>query len=331
MQITPIMQSFFNRLLFAALSAAILVVFSEKVYWYIQGYGFLELLLYYFFPTYVFLWAIEAFRVRRWAPLFLAAALYGFLVEGVLTPVLYEDGLLGLFHVSYTSLAWHALVSVLFGWYWLRRLLIQGDDRRIMLWSAVFGLFWGLWSLAYWLPENLDDAELLAEGFILGKWPVGAFAIYALLFTAALAISHLALARGYWQASFKPSRYEIGAAWLAIIAYFIVEVVLAVPFAPVKLGALLALVFLPLWMNRQREPAGSLLAELAKPVAEKKVVLLFVMPLAAIVVYGLAFFLQPDENTLRLMSALPLVWIPTIVGGILFLAAIFSTWRAARD
>ena len=143
------MQSFFNRILFAAMSAAILVVFSEKIYWYIQGYGFLELLLYYFFPTYVFLWAIEAFHVRRWAPLFLAAALYGFLVEGVLAPVLYEDGLLGLFHVSYTSLAWHALISVLFGWYWLRRLLIQGNDRRIMLWSAVFGLFWGLWSLAY--------------------------------------------------------------------------------------------------------------------------------------------------------------------------------------
>ncbi|HID30003.1 MAG TPA: hypothetical protein EYP19_08370, partial [Desulfobacterales bacterium] len=111
------MQSFLNRLLFAILSAAILVVFSEKVYWYTQGYAFLELLLYYFFPTYIFLWTIEAFRVRRWAPLFLAASLYGFLVEGVLASVLYEDGLLGLFHVSYTSLAWHALLSALFGWY----------------------------------------------------------------------------------------------------------------------------------------------------------------------------------------------------------------------
>ena len=325
------MQSFFNRLLFAILSAAILVVFSEKIFWYIQGYGFLELLLYYFFPTYIFLWAIEAFHVRRWAPLFLAAALYGFLVEGVLTSVLYEDGLLGLFHVSYTALAWHALLSVLFGWYWLRRLLIEGNDRRIIIWSAVFGLFWGLWSLSYWLPENLNDPELLTDGFILGKWPVGAFAIFALLFTAVLAISHLALERGYWQASFKPSRYEIGAVWLAVVAYFIVNVVSVVPFAPVKLAVLLALVFLPLWINRQREPEGSLLADLAKPIVEKKVVLLFIMPIVAIAIYGLAFALQPGEDTIRLMSALPLIWIPTILGGILFLVAIFFTWRGARD
>ena len=325
------MQSFFNRLLFAALTAAVLVVFSEKIYWYIQGYGFLELLLFYFFPTYVFLWAIEAFRVRRWAPLFLAAALFGFLVEGVLAPVLYEDGLLGLFHVSYTSLAWHALLSVLFGWYWLRRLLIQGNDRRIIIWSLIFGLFWGLWSLVYWLPENLNDAALLAEGFTLGKWQVGAFAIHALLFTAVLAISHLALVRGYWQASFKPSRYEIGAVWLAIIAYFIVNVALAIPFAPVKLAVLLALVFLPLWANRQRQPEGSLLVDLAKPVVEKKVVLLFVMPLVATAVYGLAFFLQPDEDVIRLVSAAPLIWIPTILGGVFFVAAIFFTWRGARD
>jgi len=325
------MQSFFNRLIFTTLSAAILVVFSEKAYWYIHGYAFLELLLFYFFPTYIFLWAIEAFRVRRWAPLFLSAALYGFLVEGVLASVLYEDGLLGLFHVSYTSLAWHALISVLFGWYWLRRLLIQGNDRRIITWSAIFGLFWGLWSLVYWLPENLNDPELLAGDFILGMWPVGAFAVFTLLFTAVLAISHLALERGYWQASFKPSRYEIGFVWLAIIAYFITSIAIAIPFATAKLGALLALVLLPLWVNRQREPEGSLLADLAKPVVEKKVVLLFIMPIAAIVVYGLAFMLQPEADTIRLMSATPLIYIPTILGGILFVAAIIFTWRGARD
>ena len=97
-----------GRLAFALLSAAALLVFSEKLFWYVTGYGFLDLLLGYFFPAFVLIWVVDAFRVRRLAPLFLAAAVFGFVAEGMLTNTLYEGGPLAWFSASYTPLAWHA-------------------------------------------------------------------------------------------------------------------------------------------------------------------------------------------------------------------------------
>ena len=65
-----------GRLAFALLSAAVLIVFSEKLFWYVTGYSVLDLLLGYFFPAFVLLWVVDFFRVRRLAPLFLACLLY---------------------------------------------------------------------------------------------------------------------------------------------------------------------------------------------------------------------------------------------------------------
>ncbi len=94
-----------GRVAFVLLSAAVLIVFSEKMFWYVTGYSFLDLLLGYFFPTFALLWVIDAFRVRRLAPLFLVGAMFGFLAEGMLVGTLYEGGPLNWFSVSYTSLA----------------------------------------------------------------------------------------------------------------------------------------------------------------------------------------------------------------------------------
>jgi len=163
-RVRPLVQ----RLLFVFLTATILTFFSERSYWYITGFYLFGAAVFYAFPTFAFLWAVEHFHVRRPAPLFLAAALYGFLVEGVLAPILYADGLFGWFHVSYTSLGWHAVISVIFGWYLLRRWMLQGKLGWLTMGSAAFGLFWGAWSLVFWLPENLNDPELLASGADLG-------------------------------------------------------------------------------------------------------------------------------------------------------------------
>jgi hypothetical protein len=65
--------------LFTGLTTVILVFFSEKVYWYVQGYAYAELVLYYAFPVYACLWTIDHFRVRRLPALVLVAALYALL------------------------------------------------------------------------------------------------------------------------------------------------------------------------------------------------------------------------------------------------------------
>ncbi len=120
-----------HRVAFALLVAAVAVVLSEKLYWYVTGYGTLDLLVGYFFPAYIMLWVIDALRVRRLAPLFLAAAVFGFVAEGMVVGTLYEGGPLGLFNVSYTPLAWHAPLTVLFGWHWLGRRLAAGSLRGL--------------------------------------------------------------------------------------------------------------------------------------------------------------------------------------------------------
>lgn len=75
------------------LVTTILVFFSEKMYWYPQGYALLELILVYATPTAVCLMFITHFRATHLAQIVLVGALYGFLIEGGLTPVLFEGGL----------------------------------------------------------------------------------------------------------------------------------------------------------------------------------------------------------------------------------------------
>lgn len=103
-----------GRLLFVILSTATMVFFSEKAYWYPQGYALGELILFYAFPVYACFWAIAHFRVRRLPALILVAALYAFLVEGVITPVIYEAGLFDPIMPAY-FIGWHGLLAVIFG------------------------------------------------------------------------------------------------------------------------------------------------------------------------------------------------------------------------
>ena len=315
-----------RRIAFALIVAAIMVVFSEKLYWYVTGYGVVDLLLGYFFPTYVLLWLIDAFRVRRIGPLFLAAAVFGFLTEGVLVGTLYEGGPLGWFNVSYTSLAWHAPLSVLFGWWWLGRRLAAGSLRGLAAACAGVGLLWGLWALAWWLPENAADPALLAQGARLGPWPVGDFALHAFAFTTLLAAAHWLLGRGAALPAFRPSAAE---ALLVMggLLFFYVGVLVAVPWAPLKLLPLLALALAGLWRNRRRATPGSTLAEGRGPARPAALLALFAMPAAAVAVYSVAAALQPPVAFIYAVTAGGLVLGLGVFGWVAFGAALVDAAR----
>ena len=316
-----------GRLGFALLSAVVLIVFSEKLYWYVTGYGFFDLLLGYFFPAFVLLWVIDAFRVRRLAPLWLAAAAFGFLTEGVLVGTMYEGGPLNWFSASYTPLAWHAPISVVFGWYALRRWLVAGRGRALAVGGAAVGLFWGLWAMAWWLPENAADPALLAQGARLGQWPVGEFGLHAFTFTAVLAAALWLLGRGGWS-SFRPSALEVLLVVAVLLVFFIGGVLPAAPWAPLKLGPLLGVTLLGLYANKRREPPGSLLADVAGLVDSRLVPLLFVMPAVAVAVYAAAAALAPPVEVLYAITAYGGVLGTAVLGGSAFVAAL--AWTVAR-
>lgn len=317
-----------GRVGFALLLAAVAVPFSEKMYWYVTGYGLLDLLLGYFLPAYVLLWVIDACRVRRLGALFLAAAVFGFVAEGVLVGTLYEGGPLGLFNVSYTPLAWHAPLSILFGWHWLGRRLAAGSLRGLAAGCATVGLLWGAWATAWWLPQNAADPALLAAGARLGQWPVADFARHAFAFTGVVAAAHWLLARGGRRLSFRPGWVEAALVGGGLL-FFFAGVLMAVPWAPLKLLPLLGLTFAALYVNKRREPPGSLLAEAQRPARPAGLLVLFVMPAAATAIYALLAALAPPVDLLYALTAYGLVLVPAALGGVAYLAAVAQTFLSA--
>ncbi len=316
-----------RRVAFALLVSAVTLVFSEKMYWYVTGYNVVDLLVGYFFPSWILLWLIDAFHVRRVAPLFLAAAVFGFVAEGVLVGTIYEGGPLGLFNVSYTPLAWHAPLSVLFGWWWLGRRVAEGSLRRLAAGCAAVGLFWGLWALAWWLPENAADPALLAQGARLGQWPLTDFALHAFAFTALLAAAHWLLGRGGRLPAFRPSRVEIVLVGAGLL-FFFAGVVVAVPWAPLKLAAVLALPLIGLYVNKRREPPGSLLAEWPGPARPAGLAVLFVVPTVAVAVYAAAAAVALPVEIIYAVTAMGLVIGSAVAGGV---ALVWALWRTMAD
>ena len=325
------MKNFLTRLIFVLLSTAAMVFFSEKAYWYVQGYVFGGLVLYYAVPVYACLWALDAFRVRRLPGVVLIGALFGFLVEGVLTPVIYEAGLLDPIMPAY-FIGWHGLLSVVLGWYLLRKWMVNGQWGRIFAGGMLFGLFWGTWSLTYWTPESIAEFQALAasgEPVIPGAWPVFDFALHAFTFTFSLMAAHWLLGRGFWQTAFRPGKWERWGVVLSLVALFGLLVIPVQPLAFLKLGALLGIVTLALRANPSQEAGEPLLPALDGPVKARHALALLAMPAAAAADYGAATAMQPSEAALQaILEGVPPL--QALVGAGVFAWALIKTFRSGR-
>lgn len=291
-----------NRLLFVLLSTTIMVFFSEKTFWYIQGYAIVELVLYYAIPVVVCLWTLDVFQVQRFSGVVLVGALFGFLVEGVLTPVIYESGLLDPVMPAY-FIGWHGLLSFVLGWFLFRKWIFEEKWKSLLISGSLFGLFWGLWSLPYRLPESVQDFEAMVaqgENFLPGAWPVPDYVFYTMIFTGMLMFAHWLLGRGLWQKSFKMNNWEIGIISFITVGLFGIQVFPIMPQAILKLIVLIALVLVPLWIMKKQQPTDeSILYELKGSVRFSQTLPLLVIPLVASLVYSLAEILPPSDGFLE--------------------------------
>lgn len=317
------MKQLLSRFWFVALVTAVLVFFSEKAYWYPQGYAIAELLLFYAVPVYACLWAINRFQVQKLSGVILIAALFAFLIEGVLTPVMYEAGLFDPILPAY-FIGWHGLLAVVFGWYGIRRWLLTGQWPRLFAASVLFGIFWGIWALVYWLPEN---KLAFVEG---GRWPTAQFGWHALTFTLLLMLGHWLLGQGGWQATFVPGRWEKWGVTAVLIFFFVTLALPAAPLGILKLLLLVTAVFLPLEINRRRQPSGTLFADLAGSVQARHLLPLLAMPLLATAVYQFAVVNQPTETMLHdIFELVPLA--QALLGAFCFGGALIVTlWPLDR-
>jgi hypothetical protein len=302
-----------RRLALAVSTSCIFICFSELGFWArpTEGTtwpGALLLLLPYSFAAYIFLTAVSTFRVRSTAAIFLAATLFGWLVEGVIVQTAYGNLP---FSLSFTGLAWHALLTVMVGWWSMQRALHTSVWRTLWL-SALIGAAYGTWATQWW-----GEAPPI---------PLPDFAAYT--FATALV-----LGAAYWVAArvkaapFAPSRPEWVLMLLTLLAYFALVTVPQQPLAFIVLPPLVALVLLALWQNRRRETRDDAIMALysSVPIKLYQVIPLLALPIAATCIYGplLALHIHFPVGIVAYLVITPL-------GFLALLASLARMFRARR-
>jgi hypothetical protein len=257
--------------------------YSELVFWarYRPGedqlIGWLYTWSAYSFLAYIFLWVVNRFKIARLPALFLVGSLYGWLAEGVLVQTMYDAFPL---QVSWTGLAWHALISVCLGWCLVRQYLHLPhpgiSSKKLTGIASGLGFFWGFWAI-FWQLETPDQVTRPLD-FALFVW-----------------VSSLAVLLAYWVADrssglegFKPPNWITILLGMLLLGYFVIVTVPANPLSLVILPPLFLIIFLAMRNNRITETDPSLDVTLSGALPVLRYLPLLAMPLSASLVYSLA-------------------------------------------
>ena len=211
----------------------ILFFFSERVFWSFWRPGdnlpeFLITWIAYCLLGWIFLDLVRRFKVASFPPLFLCGAVFGWVDEGVVVDTLYGNSTNPFpLSISFTGLAWHALLSIGVGWYLIGKALTEEKPTRTALISLAVGIGWGLW--AVWWPTELGkEADTSVWGFASHALPC------SMLFLLAWFV--FGLARPDW---FQSSRLATIVLWGLVVAIFLAARVPARPYAALILPPLL--------------------------------------------------------------------------------------------
>lgn len=306
--------------------SALLTVFSESIYWYSGGTDYPGRTAYYLIPTIAFLWAATTWPVAGWPGVVLLGAVYGFVTEGVLTPVVYGGFPFDPFAISYTSLAWHGPVSVGFGLVVLHRVLAGRAIVRPVALLALAGVAWGVWAMSLRLPGADDEPASIAA--LVGPVEPRVFALYASVATAVVAVCHLLLGRAVRPRDLVPCRIwtrimvVVGAIW------FVVLIVPAAPWAPLELAVLLLVCRAGL--RRLAGDGDTVAAQVCRTIPVRRLAVLVAMPATATATYAALVAADLDDATIRAVCLNGVVWLQTIVGWALFVAALIVARRRPR-
>jgi hypothetical protein len=315
-----------RQALLAVSTGYILMHFSELVFWGsydpegMAPWQFAQTWGAYSIAAYAFLAIVRYFRVYTIWSLFLAGAAYGWMLEGILAQTLYGTPELPFpVTISWTGLAWHALISVLAGWYAVRKALLQNDCRSILAMACGLGLFSGAWALL-WSSEPGHRVMVLVEH---GRKDVALvhFALYAFLTTALLVLSYWA-SNAAEPAGFRPTPMAVSTVGGIALLTFLFITVRMRPVASLVLPLLLGAVYLALRRNRASGAHPDLVAALHGRVRLTHYLCLFFMPLVASALYGAA--LAAD---LRLPTGILILVVSTCAGVLMFAVSMVKVFR----
>lgn len=289
----------------------IFVYFSEHLFWARPRPddsigGWLATWLVYSLMAYVFLWLVASFRVHTLWALFLAGAAFGWIGEGLVVQTAYDMLPLS---ISFTGLAWHALITVWVGWYTLQKSFTAPDGWLTLKLSALIGLAYGLWAIFWWQEPDGGVAS------------VAEFALFSFVTTLLVMIAY---GLSTWSLSepYVPNRWGILVVGVLFGLYFIFVTIPTVPIAILVLSALMSLVFLGLTWNRDSQPDESILSQWGESISAWKYLSLLALPATAVAFYALAtaLHLQWQTNWILYLITTPL-------GFILFGVSLYKIWR----
>ena len=287
----------------------IFVYFSEHLFWARirpddSLVGWMGAWIAYSLLAFVFLTLVAYFKIKNIWSLFLAGAAFGWLAEGVIVQTTYESLPLS---ISFTGLAWHALITVWIGWYALRKSFFASFSTLKL--SAVIGACYGLWAIAWWTePDG-------------GVSSVADFAAFSLVTTILVILAYW-LANWSATAPFLPNRRVTLCISGIFILYFLFVTVPAMPLALGILPILLGLVYLGLHRNRLASDETSMINELTGNIPAWNFLSLLALPVTGILVYWIALSLNLHWHTNWILYL-----IATPLGFILFGLSLYRSWR----
>ncbi len=300
---------FTRRIALALATGYTLFFFSEVVFWSDPGRMRLSEVvatwIAYSLLAFVLLALVDRFRARAIWTVFLAGAIVGWLAEGVLVHTAYEALP---FTIAWTGLAWHALLSVVVGWWLVGGALAEGRTARVSALAAGIGVFWGAWAIFWWLERGRVA-------------PVGAFAGHVFVMSSALAISY-AVQQLLGRTTFRATRGEAAVVGGLFLLAF-VSAVVSVPVALIVLPPLLGLALFGMRRSRRAEQALRLEPQPeTAPLRPGAYVCLVLIPACATAVYALA-----HAAHLRVATGPVLAVGTALVGSVMFVLSVRKALR----
>jgi len=229
--------SFTDRLLASGCLTVVLIVYSEYLFWARYKPGMLEeswlTFTFYFIATYIMLSFASFTGTDNIWKTFMLGAIYGWFIEGIVVQTCYENLPLS---ISFTGLSWHALISVLFGWYIMGRTIASRNRKRLTTLSSLFGIVYGLWAVWWWTETNNVTSSV-------------SFGVYTLVLNLILMTGYFGSSR-FGKFLSKPSKLEKIFLISISMAYFIVVTIPSSPISALLAPILFGFTFFALWRSR---------------------------------------------------------------------------------
>jgi hypothetical protein len=246
--------------------------------------------------------------------------MYGWLTEGGVARTLYgtEDSSPWPLSLLCTGVSWHALISVMVGWYLARRVLEANRGWRTLGLAVGIGVFWGLWAPIFW-----DETPPVIA-------PTWWFLCSGCITTTLLVLSYWASGR-LGRRGFRPTWYGLTIATL-LLALFYVPHVQALGVRPLIVLPLLLLAgcAVLMWSRATSAPTEPEAAT-ATRCGAGNYLLLMAAPVVATGVYALAQWAGPSWPKVHQGLWLASIWLGGALLALSIALIVRGPGRGVRD